>query len=247
MSIRAPRTFANRLVRPTIAVRPRPRPQPHLRLASSYYPTPPPPQKGIKLGHLFIALAAVGLTATSIGLYNFYSTFTAFPNTSTHPIRTLLRRALTASQTGDSSRSSEAFAKAYELALDLASTGSLGSREEALLKTTGVAIKWGGMWEAVGQISRAREAYELAWREVVDATDEKEGKNGTEKEVMRGVAVALKIGDLWVEENRDTEAESYYVWAVQEMMRLGLSGGQKEKVREEMMHDAVPGKVKEGK
>ena len=206
---------------------------------SSYYAPSPAPKQGIKIGHLFLALVGVGAVATTVGLYRFYSNFTAFPNSSSHPIRTLLRRALTASSNGDQPRAATAFAAAYALALDLASRGELGTPEAALLKTTGIMIASGSMWEQVGQLSKAREAYDLAWNEVVARTQN--GSAGQE-DVLRGVAVALKIGDLWVEDKMDAQAEPYYVWSVEEMLRLGMSDSQKDKVAEAMVHDAVPAK-----
>ena len=110
------------------------------------------------------------------------------------------------------------------------------------MKTTGIAIKWGGMWEDAGERGKARECYELGWREVVQLLEgqEKEGS----KEVMKGVAMAMKIGDLWVEEGRkgDGEAEKYYVWCVEEMMKLGMTEAQKSKVEEEVTHGIVAGK-----
>lgn len=232
---------------------------------SPRYYSPPREKKGIKIGYLFSGLAllgppslfpaspdialtppspAAGITATSLGLYRFYSTYTAYPNTTSHPIRTLLRRALTASNAGDPARASAAFAQAYALALDLASRGELGSSEESLMRTSGIVIRCGAMWEAVGQLAKARENYELAWGECKDRIER--GGAG-EKEVMRAVGVALKVGDLWVEEGAvgDKEAEAYFVWAVETMMRLGMNAAQKEKVREEVVHGVVPAKGEE--
>lgn len=242
MPPRLPTAARATLSRPPIAsplrrARAAPQPSALVRLAStgSYYGAPPAEKKGIRIGTLFLGLAAVGLGATSIGLYSFYSSYTAYPNTTSHPIRTLLRRALTAAGNGDQPRAATAFEAAYSLALDLESRGELD-----LMRTTGIAIRWGGMWEQVGQISKAREAYELAWNEVVERT--KTGAATTD-EVLRGVAVALKIGDLWVEEKVDSEAERYFVWSIEEMMRLGMTDEQKQTVLEEMTHDAVPAKV----
>ncbi|KAL8287395.1 hypothetical protein RQP46_003253 [Phenoliferia psychrophenolica] len=213
-----------------------------LASTSSYYrgQAEPDEKKGFKIGNLFLALAATGIVATSIGLYQFYSSFTAFPNTTSHPIRTLLRRGLTASSNGDHSRAATAFEAAYALALDLAAKNELGSPDAALLKTTGIMVTCGSMWEQVGQLSKARDAYSAAWNEVVQriATGA-----ATTDETMRGVAVALKIGDLYVEENADAQAEPFFVWSVESMMRLGMSDSQKQKVQEELLHDAVPAKA----
>lgn len=188
-----------------------------------------------------------GLSATTYGLYQFYTTFTTFPNTTSHPIRSHLRAALRSASTSSYPRASTSFEKAYALALELASRGDFGTPEEALMKTTGIAVKWGGMWEDAGERGKARECYELGWREVVRLLEGQE--NEGEKEVMRGVAIAIKIGDLWVEEGSkgDREAEKYYVWCVEEMMKLGMSEAQKNKVDEEVIHGIVAEKDAEDK
>lgn len=104
------------------------------------------------------------------------------------------------------------------------------------MKTTGIAVRWGGMWEEAGEFANAREVYDRAFHEVI-ALHSLEGR-GTKEEVMRGVAIALKVGDLWVEEGKvgDEKAEPYFVWAVEEMMRLGMTDVQKTAVGEEMLH-----------
>lgn len=182
-----------------------------------------------------------GITATSYGLYQFYSTFTTYPNTTSHPIRTHLRAGLRSAATTQYSRASNSFETAYNLALDLASQGGFGAREEGVIKTTAIAIKWGGMWEEAGERGKAIEVYDKAYKEVVDLLD-LDGVKVSEKEIMRGVAVGMKLGDLYVEvggKEGDKEAERYYVWCVEEMMRLSMTDSQKDKVREELEHGIV--------
>lgn len=86
------------------------------------------------------------------------------------------------------------------------------------------------------------ECYEMGWREILPLMDDAEdGKIGklSQDEVLRGVAIALKIGDLYVDEGKDAEAEKYYVWSVEEMMKLGMSDEQRSKVDSEVVHGIV--------
>ncbi|GAA5897638.1 hypothetical protein JCM5296_003744 [Sporobolomyces johnsonii] len=242
LSLRSIRsTLAQPTLRPRPTLRPTssPRPSAH-RFASSYSSLAGPPRKGIKIGHLFTALALLGIGATSYGLYQFYQTFTAYPDTPTHPIRSKLRAALRAQSSGEFERASSFFDEAYALALELAAIGELGSTEEAVMRTTGIAVRWGGMWEEVGELGRAIAAYDTGFQPVAAAVEGYKGGEGappSRAEVMRGAGIALKLGDLWVglggpEGNH--EAERYYTWAVEELMRLTLTDKQKAKVKAEM-------------
>ena len=152
----------------------------------------------------------------------FYSSFTAYPK----EVRDHLRAALRSAATGLLPRADASFATAYEQAAVLAATGHLGTPAQALQRTTGIVTKWGGMWEQAGQFERAAEVYQVGWEEVKEAMAGREvGEDG----VMRGAGLAMKLGDCWVRlgRARDQEAEKAYSWAVQEMMRLGMSDKQK--------------------
>lgn len=252
------------------------------RLASSYYPSlERPPKKGIKVGHVFAALALLGahpacltsrpspvtsppspfpagIGATSYGLYQFYQSFTAYPDSATHPVRSKLRAALRSAAANEPQRASTFFASAYELALDLYARGELApTREEAVERLTGIAIRWGGMWEAVAETARAIDAYDTGFQPVaalVDAhkLDARGAPAPSEKEVRRAAAIAVKLGDLWIRQGAsaaaggggggeaDSEAERYYSWAVQELMRLSLTDEQKAKVKAQLAAQDAP-------
>lgn len=83
------------------------------------------------------------------------------------------------------------------------------------------------MWEQAGQFERAAEVYALGWEQVRGAI--KAGRVVGEDGVMRGAGLAMKVGDCWVRigRAREKEAEEAYSWAVQEMIRLGMSDNQK--------------------
>ncbi|GAA5875565.1 hypothetical protein JCM8547_007583 [Rhodosporidiobolus lusitaniae] len=198
-------------------------------------------KRGFKIGHVFAGLALLGIGATSYGLYQFYQSFTAYPDTSTHPVRSKLRAALRAASTQEYERSSVFFQQAYQLAQDLFSTGQLAeSREEALKRLTGIAVKWGGMWEEAGEFGKAIEAYDTGFQPVAALVDgfKKEGwASASAGETKRGASIAMKLGDLWVQVGGiegEKEAERYYTWAVEELMRLNLTEKQQGKVKEQM-------------
>ncbi|GAA5928947.1 uncharacterized protein JCM15063_004015 [Sporobolomyces koalae] len=228
-------------------------PRAAIRLAStsSRYPSlEPVPKRGIKIGHVFSALALLGITATSYGLYQFYSTFTVYPDSDTHPIRSKLRAAIRAESSAEYERASAFFQQAYDLALDLHKQGQLASstdREASLLKLSGIAVRWGGMWEQVGQLSKAIEVYDLAFQPIAHALEESKAAltsgSAAVEEVKRGAGIAMKLGDLWtilgittlgLAQEAESEAERYYAWSVEELMRLSLTPEQKLKVKESM-------------
>ncbi|GAA6061231.1 hypothetical protein JCM10212_002690 [Sporobolomyces blumeae] len=230
-----------------------PRPASSIRLASTHPSLDPKPYKGVKVGHVFSALALLGIGATSYGLYQFYQSFTAYPDSTTHPIRSKLRAAIRSESQGEYDRASSFFANAYDLALDLYSTGQLDGHDDPLIKLSAIAVRWGGMWEAKGDLLKAIEVYDTGFQPIADRVDSATasarsgftttptttGTTGqvTTGQVQRGAAIALKLGDLWTTvggPEAESEAERYYTWAVQELMRLSLTDAQKDKVRQEM-------------
>ncbi|GAA5908187.1 hypothetical protein JCM8208_000337 [Rhodotorula glutinis] len=259
LALRAPAGVRlSSLPRPRLAPSLPPSSLPLARRLASYYPSlERTPKRGIKVVHLFSALALLGIGATSYGLYQFYQSFTAYPDTASHPIRSKLRAALRAQHAGEHPRSSAFFSAAYDLALDLYARGELApTKDEAVERLTGIAIRWGAMWESVAETARAIEAYDTGFQPVaalVDAhqlgTTTSSSTATTERapspvEVRRGAAIAVKLGDLWLKQGgapgasrageADSEAERYYTWAVQELMRLSLSDEQKAKVRAQL-------------
>lgn len=108
------------------------------------------------------------------------------------------------------------------------------------MKSTGVAIRWGGMWEEAGNLGKASEVYSKALDEVMEVMAS--GK-ASRKEIMRGVAIAMKIGDLGVIMDGPEQlktAEAMYTFCVQEMMRLKMTPAQLDKVKKEMEEGPRP-------
>ena len=113
-----------------------------------------------------------GIGATSIGLWQYYQAFTAYPDSSSHPVRSKLRAALRLQQSGDYARASAVFQQAYDLALDLFRTGELApEQDEALLRLSGIAVRWGGLWEEAGDLARAIEVYDTGFQPVAAAIE----------------------------------------------------------------------------
>lgn len=214
----------------------------------------------------------LGISTTSYGLYQFYTSFTSYPS----DIRTHLRAALRSASSSEYERADRSFAAAYALAQTLFDSHSpdLGSTlQEQRKRLTGIAISWGGMWEEAGEWEKAVKIYDRAWKVLLLAiemgrerdnerggiglvVDGKGGEGVGGKEVMRAVQIALKMGDLITtaselaasrstmlqeeveeeEEGSSSLAEKYYVFAVEEMLRLSMNVRQREQVGIELLH-----------
>jgi hypothetical protein len=102
------------------------------------------------------------------------------------------------------------------------------------MKSSGVAIRWGGMWEEAGELGNAAEVYQKGLEEVLKAVH---AGGASKKEVMRSVAISMKLGDICVRMGGNEQlkiAEERYTWCVQEMMRLKMTPEQLEMVKAEM-------------
>lgn len=152
------------------------------------------------------------------------------------PVRAHLRTALRAANDGSYGRASSSFEAAYSLARELAGKNELADdRETSLMRSTGVAVRWGAMWEQAGELNEAIAAYDKGLAEVLALVDS--GTRLSKNEMMRGVAISMKIGDLAVltgTKAGEKQAEERYSWCVQEMMRLGMTPEQLDKVRDEL-------------
>lgn len=197
---------------------------------------------------MLFSTTEIGISATTYGLYQFYSTFTIYPDSTTHPIRSKLRAAIRAESSSEYSRADSFFQQAYDLCLDLYKNSGELNTQEGLIKLSGIAVRWGGMWEKKNELERALEVYDIGFQPIahqIQSTNQGSSGGGGENYeiVKRGAGLALKLGDLWtlvgstnpgVIGEAQSEAERYYTWAVEELMRLSLTEDQKEKVREQM-------------
>ena len=103
------------------------------------------------------------------------------------------------------------------------------------------------MWESQGELGKAIEVYDMGFIPIAEIVHQGKMGEGSEKvtveEVKRGAGLAMKLGDLWssvgasgpmVGGEAMKEAERYYSWSVEELMRLSLTEEQKGKVRQKM-------------
>jgi hypothetical protein len=158
----------------------------------------------------------LGVGATSVGLYDYYTSLKTFPP----ELRTDLRGALRCKARQDYRGSHKMFRQAWERIMsnpDL--ENSLG-----LLKVTGIAIAWAEMLEEAerradqGSVTDAAgEAYEALqqgyqWgRKVLQSNP----ASVTNEERMRVVAMAVKLGNMGEgQESLDKQSEEQLTWAV---------------------------------
>lgn len=116
------------------------------------------------------------------------------------------------------------------------------------------------MWEQQGEVGKAIEVYDMGFIPIAEVVHDGEGSVSV-GEIKRGAGLAMKLGDLWVTlggseggvrgGEAQKEAERYYTWSVEELMRLSLTEEQKGKVKEKMQvqESGLPReeKLKEGR
>jgi tetratricopeptide (TPR) repeat protein len=173
-----------------------------------------------------------------------------------------LRAAIRAESTLEYERASTFFQQAYDLCLDLYRTNNnnnKNSNDRGLINLSGIAVRWGGMWESTGRLDKAIQVYDTGFQPIADLLARGSGGGGggggstiQVEEVKRGAGLALKLGDLWVtlgnsepslNGEAQQEAERYYSWAVGELMRLSLTPEQRAKVKTEMDKQENPGRA----
>lgn len=125
------------------------------------------------------------------------------------------------------------------MAVELNEQGKLSSDHVAALNMcTGIAAQWGSVWETTaGGRAKAVEAYRKGYQLVMRFLQRYDSTlTAAQKEIVvtRGASLATKIGDLYVDERLDEKAEPYYVWSIEQLMKLSLTDQQKEAVRQEM-------------
>ena len=168
------------------------------------------------MGTLFLALSILGIGATSIGLYDYFTSLQTWPK----ELRTELRAALRSKSRQDYVHAHKNFRKAWEKALSPEFVDQLG-----LLKITGIGIAWAEMLEEAarradeGSITNARtEAYEVLAETFNWARDKLNADtNGvaTPQQRLRGVAIAVKLADMAEGQRElDSQTEEQLTWAV---------------------------------
>lgn len=193
---------------------------------------PQSPTGGVHVSKLFAALLALGIGATGLGLYEFYTSFTLWPE----QVRGDLRAGIKARNQGDLSLSERYILRAFQTAVLLPYQTFA---PDPYLKLSGIA----SLLSEVASDRHSREALRLAWELGAGPSEQhpplpdaekkssvvEEGAPGwssytlSNEERVRRVALAYKLGQLASERDLDEE-EKWLVWAVEEVLRLSGLG-----------------------
>ncbi|KAG2139528.1 hypothetical protein BD769DRAFT_1350790 [Suillus cothurnatus] len=173
-----------------------------------------PPQSttgGVRVSKLFTALLALGIGATGLGLYEFYTSFTLWPE----QVRGDLRAGIKAKNQGDLSLSERYITRAFQTALSLPYQTFA---PDPYLKLSGIA----SLLSEVASDRRSREALQITW-DLGAGTPGWSSYTLSNEERLRRVALAYKLGQLASERDLEEE-EKWLIWAVEEVLRLSGLG-----------------------
>ncbi|OJA11845.1 hypothetical protein AZE42_04058 [Rhizopogon vesiculosus] len=193
---------------------------------------------GIRVSTLFTALLALGIGATGLGLYEFYTSFTLWPE----QVRGDLRAGIKAKNQGDLSLSERYITRAFQTALSLPYQTLA---PDPYLKISGIA----SLLSEVAPDRRTIDALKTAWELGAGPSNPSPPSTDSEKtpspavteeapepgwssytlsdeERLRRVALAYKLGQLASERDVDEE-EKWLIWAVEEVLRLSGLGKKK--------------------
>ncbi|KAI8355559.1 hypothetical protein BD560DRAFT_203630 [Blakeslea trispora] len=181
--------------------------------------TPPRP---IRIPPLPVALISAGLLCLGIGLYeHLTSDVQSFPSN----VRQSLRKALYYQQNKDLRLSLKYFQEALALALDSPDLEKNGA------PLTGIMIQLGALQEDMNQLPEARQTLILALRHLLglhDNTSQDVIQTITQQTQLshfspldqkKIVGIAQKLGDLTARMHRNEEAEAWYVWSVEHLLK----------------------------
>ncbi|KAI9244821.1 hypothetical protein BDA99DRAFT_528738 [Phascolomyces articulosus] len=176
---------------------------------------------------IFTALLCLG-----VGLYEYFlSDLQKYPA----PVRQALRRALYYQNKKDIPLSLKYFREALQLAVESPEL----ERDGAPL--TGIMIQLGTFLESLGRHPEAKQTLTLALRHLLGLENERmiqeEGESVVEKKPdsamfevdisildplvqKKVVGIAQKLGDIHAAMRRDEEAERWYTWAVEHLLRI---------------------------
>ncbi|KAI8376004.1 uncharacterized protein BYT42DRAFT_371199 [Radiomyces spectabilis] len=180
----------------------------------------------IKIPRLPLLMIGIGFACLGVGLYEYLtSDIQKYPP----PIRQALRKALYYQQPGkDVNLSTRYFKEALELALQ----SDEMERDGAPL--TGIMIQYGALLESLGRYPEARQVLTLALRHLVGfendphATEKKPDQAVFDLDLAsfppqtqrKIVGIAQKLGDIAQETKHDAEAEKWYTWSLEHLLRI---------------------------
>ncbi|TKY84923.1 hypothetical protein EX895_006003 [Sporisorium graminicola] len=162
----------------------------------------------VRVGTLFTSLIALAVAVTGYGLYEYYTSFSAWPVS----IRDDLRAAIKARNRGDARRAESYFRKALATARGIKAElneptptpkgAPPGEAGEAMLKISGIAIALAALLEGEGMVEESYQVLEDVWNEVmqrgkyINVGEERGECKRTDRDRMRAVQIAQKLGLL---------------------------------------------------
>ncbi|KAL0136051.1 hypothetical protein V8B55DRAFT_1395723 [Mucor lusitanicus] len=187
------------------------------RTAASSSPRHEQPRRPLHIPPLPVALISVGFICLGIGLYEYLtSDIQKFPV----PVRQALRKALYYQQDKDLTLALKYFNEALQLAL------ASDELEKNGAPLTGIIIQLGSLQERMGRLPDARQTLTLALRHLLGLHDSpsvdvfsKDLSQFSPIEQKKAVGIAQKLGDITSSMKRDDEAEKWYVWSVEHLLK----------------------------
>lgn len=177
---------------------------------------PEQPPRPFRIPPLPLALISVSFICLGVGLYEYLnSDIQKFPVL----IRQALRKAIYYEQNKDPTLALKYFNEALKLALESPELEKNGA------PLTGIMIQLGALQERLGRLPEARNTLTLALRHLVglenslaEVTTVDLSKLST-VEQKKAVGIAQKLGDVTSAMKKDDEAEQWYVWSVEHLLK----------------------------
>lgn len=178
---------------------------------------PQQPPRPFRIPPLPVALISVGFICLGIGLYEYLtSDIQKFPV----PVRQALRKALYYEQNKDMTLALKYFNEALQLGLQSPELEKNGA------PLTGIMIQLGALQEKLGRLPDARTTLTLALRHLVGLENKLDVdptsvdlSNLPPLEQKKAVGIAQKLGDVTSAMKKDDEAEKWYVWSVEHLLK----------------------------
>lgn len=163
-----------------------------------------------------VALIGASFICLGIGLYEYLnSDIQKFPK----PVRQALRKALYYELNKDTTLALKYFNEALELGLQSPELEPNGA------PLTGIMIQLGTLQETVGKLPEARQTLRLALRHLVGLQNSAVDVTSFDLnqlsniEQRKAVGIAQKLGDIAAAMKNDEEAEKWYVWSVEHLLK----------------------------
>jgi tetratricopeptide (TPR) repeat protein len=190
------------------------------RTTASSTPQHGQPSRPFHIPPLPVALISVGFICLGIGLYEYLtSDIQKFPV----PVRQALRKALYYQQDKDLTLALKYFNEALQLALESDELEKNGA------PLTGIMIQLGSLQERMGRLPDAKQTLTLALRHLLSLHNSTVTANAdvfskdlsqlNPVDQRKAVGIAQKLGDITSSMKRDDEAEKWYVWSVEHLLK----------------------------